>query len=69
MSLRIRPATTEEMPALAAVMDAAIEELQRGFITPGMAGLVCTHCCSLLSLTPTNGHHDHTYLWIIVAPC
>ncbi len=35
MTLRIRLATAEEMPALAVVMDAAIEELQRGFITPG----------------------------------
>ena len=33
MTLRIRVATTDEMPALADVMDAAIAELQRGFLT------------------------------------
>ena len=34
MVLSIRLATAAEMPMLAAVMDAAIEELQRGFLTP-----------------------------------
>jgi GNAT superfamily N-acetyltransferase len=33
MTLHIRLATLDEMPALAAVMDAAIAELQRGFLT------------------------------------
>jgi len=34
VTLRIRLATSDEMPALAVVMGAAIAELQRGFITP-----------------------------------
>jgi GNAT superfamily N-acetyltransferase len=33
--LRIRVATAADLPALAVVMDAAIEELQRDVITPG----------------------------------
>ena len=34
MALTIRLATLDEMAALEAVMDAAIEDLQRGFLTP-----------------------------------
>jgi len=34
VTLTIRLATGEEMPALEVVMDAAIEDLQRGFLTP-----------------------------------
>jgi GNAT superfamily N-acetyltransferase len=35
VALQVRPATADDLPVLVDVMEAAIEELQRGFITPG----------------------------------